>query len=172
MPRPPAVPNDAIVDAGVCAHARTLIERSFSDANLPRMSEASGRSGSSVRARLQFIQREGKPAIDGEISGSIAATCQRCMKPVEVRIDERFSVIIVGEERVDEPAGYEAVVADAAHLDLRWLVEEQTLLAMPLVPMHESEACADAVAESPRGDEDEDARHTPFKNLRDMLNKH
>lgn len=171
MPRPPAVPNDAIVDAGVCAHAGSLVERSFSDAHLPRVSEASGRSRSAVRARLQFTQFEGKPAIDGEISGSITATCQRCMKPVDIRIDERFSVIVVDEERVDEPGGYEAVVADPAHLDLRWLVEEQTLLAMPLVPMHESEACADAIVESPPGDE-ESARHTPFKNLRDMLNKH
>ena len=172
MPRPPAVPNDAIVDADVCARAGTLIERSFRDSELARLHEAGGQAGSALALRLQFVQVDGQPAIDGELTGTIVATCQRCMKSVSIPLSERFQVIIVGVERADDVGGYEPVVADASRLDLRWLAEEQALLAMPLVPMHEPGECNDAQTSTSRADQDESARQKPFQNLRDMLRQH
>lgn len=168
MPRPPAVHADAIVDADVCARAGALIERRFSDADLPRLYEAGGRSGSAFLARFKFSQVDGLPAVQGQLTGTMAATCQRCMRTVSIALDERFQVVVVGEERADEPGGYEPIVADASRLDLRWLAEEQALLAMPLVPMHESTTCVNAAA-SPAADENASGRQKPFQNLRDML---
>jgi uncharacterized protein len=74
--------------------------------------------------------------------------------------------MIVPDERAGEPGGYEPVVANAAHFDVRWFVEEQALLALPLVPMHEPPQCA-LVADGAAGGEV--GRQTPFENLRDML---
>jgi uncharacterized protein len=170
MSRPPAVHTDAIVDADVCARSGAVIERSFAEAELPRLSAASGQAGSTITARFQFSQFDGLPAIDGELTAVVPATCQRCMKPTSLELHERFQLVVVDAERPDEPGGYEPVVADATRLDLRWLAEEQVLLALPLVPMHESTACAqarDAAAEEEQG-----VRHKPFQNLRDMLGKH
>ena len=172
MSRPPAVPTDAIVDADVCARSGAFIERSFGDADLPRLGEASGRGGSKITARFQFLQFDGLPAIDGELTGVLAATCQRCMNPVSIELHERFQVLVVGQERADEPGGYEPVVADASRLDLRWLAEEQALLAAPLVSLHESTACAEVQADASGAGEDDGVRHKPFQNLRDMLGKH
>ncbi|MFC4312117.1 YceD family protein [Steroidobacter flavus] len=183
MPRPPAVPADNIVDAEVCARAGSTIARRFSAAELPRLREAGGQEGSWIEAEFQFSLFDGKPAVAGELHGTVVQTCQRCMQPADIELDDTFQVILVEEERSDEPGGYEPVVTNPSRLDLAWLAEEQALLALPLVPMHESEDCAAAAASSEiasteeREDEVEDAEdapgktHHPFQNLRDLLRK-
>jgi uncharacterized protein len=180
MPRPPAHPVDNVVDAEVCARAGSTIARLFSAADLPRLSEAGGREGSSIEANFQFANFDGRPAVSGELRGTAVLTCQRCMQPVSVDIDDSFQVLIVEEDRSDEPGGYEPVVAKASRLDLRWLAEEQVLLALPLVPLHENADCAESAVSSeedaPDSDEhaddaDEEVRQQPFRNLRDLMRK-
>jgi DUF177 domain-containing protein len=170
MPRPPGASSDQSVDAQVCARAASRIERTYRAETLPRLVEAGLQSGSEVRADFRFSAFEGQPAIEGELHGLLRLTCQRCMGAVDVPLDEQFRVLVVDEERGDEPGGYEPVVADPAHLDLRWLAEEQTLLALPLVAKHESQECA-SVEElpDPGPSAGEEVRQTPFQNLRDML---
>jgi uncharacterized protein len=175
MPPPPDVPNDYFVDAVAMAGVGSAVDRSFADADLPRLSEVAA-GASVVRARLRFSQFDGRPAIDGRVQARVTLTCQRCMGPVDVEIEDDVHVLIVAEERADEPGGYEPVVADAARLDLRWLVEDQLLLALPLVPKHDDEQCS-AIEQ-----DDQDAAVTdeeveppsvqkPFQNLRDMMRK-
>ena len=169
MPRPPAAPSVHSVDADVCARAGSRIERSYRAEELPRLTEAGLQPGSQISADFQFSAFDGRPALDGALHGTMVLTCQRCMGPVEVALDERFQVLIVDQEGGDEVGGYEPVIADAAHLDLRWLTEEQTLLALPLVARHESQDCAAAEATPQEAEPGEDIRQTPFQNLRDML---
>ncbi|MBL8266641.1 YceD family protein [Steroidobacter sp.] len=181
MPRPPAAPVDNIVDADVCARAGSTIARRFSAAELPRLREAGGHDGSAIEAHFQFSLFEGRPAVTGELHGDAVLTCQRCMQPVAIELDDTFQVLLVAEERSDEPGGYEPVVANASRLDLGWLAEEQVLLALPLVPMHEPGDC-DAVEASDEDastveSEDEaplsagETKQQPFRNLRDLLRK-
>lgn len=180
MPRPPAVPIDNLVDAEVCSRAGSAIERRFSAAELPRLREAGGQDGSSIEVAFQFSQFDGRPAVAGELHGTAVLTCQRCMQPVAIDIVDSFQVLLVDAERSDEPGGYEPVVVHANRLDLGWLAEEQVLLALPLVPMHENVDCAAAAgaatAGEAGGDAEEDAgetgaTHQPFQNLRDLLRK-
>src|SRR5688572_32927955 len=98
MPRPPAHPADSIVDAEVCARAGSTIARHFSAADLPRVSEAGGHEGSSIEANFQFAHFENRPSVSGELRGTVVLTCQRCMQPVPVGIDDSFQVLIVEEE--------------------------------------------------------------------------
>lgn len=172
MPRPPAVSTDPIVDADVCARAGSTIERHFSVAELPRLHEAGAQDGSRIDVRLQFSLFDGLPAIDGALSGTLNVGCQRCMQRLTMPIDERFQVILVPEERPDEPGGYEPVIAEAARFDVRWLAEEQALLAMPLVPMHAAGECDEAAVPPPVREQDASpSSQKPFQNLRDLLEK-
>lgn len=181
MPRPPAVPVDNIVDAEVCARAGGTIARRFSAAELPRLREAGGQDVAAIEARFQFSQFDGRPAVAGELHGTVVLTCQRCMRPVTVGIEDSFQVLLVEAERSDEPGGYEPVVVKASRLDLGWLAEEQVLLALPLVPRHANEDCAareTAAAEvvgndGERAGEADEAAPTqqPFRNLRELLRK-
>jgi uncharacterized protein len=165
MPRPPAVSSDWVLDADVCARAGSTIERHFSVEQLPRLQEAGALDGSGIDVRLRFSLFDGQPAVDGKLRGTLQLSCQRCMQPVAVPIDEQFQVILVPQESADEPGGYEPVIADPAHFDVRWLTEEQTLLALPLVPLHAAGEC-DEVAAPP-----DPGTQRPFQNLRDLLEK-
>jgi uncharacterized protein len=170
MPRPPAVPAAQLVDADVCARAGSTIERHFSLEQLPRLQEAGARHGSRIDLRLQFSLFDERPAVDGKLGGTVYLSCQRCMEALAVPIDERFQVILVQQESADEPGGYEPVIADPARFDVRWLAEEQALLALPLVPLHPAGECDEA---APREAEQGASHGTqkPFQNLRDLLEK-
>ena len=95
------------------------------------------------------------------------------MQPVAVPIDEQFQVILVQQESADEPGGYEPVIADATRFDVRWLAEEQALLALPLVPLHADGECDEAAVPPTRSIEQGASPGTqqPFQNLRDLLEK-
>ncbi len=172
MPRPPGVSNDQQVDADVCARAGSTIERHFSVEQLPRLQEAGALDGSRIDVRLRFSLFDDRPAVDGKSSGTLSLRCQRCLQPVAVPIEEQFQVILVQQESADEPGGYEPVVADPAHFDVRWLAEEQALLALPLVPLHAVGECEEA-AMPPLGIEEgaSPGAQRPFRNLRDLLEK-
>jgi uncharacterized protein len=172
MPRPPAVTNDPFVDADVCARAGSSIERRFSVAQLPRLAEAGALDGSRFDVRLRFSLFDERPAIDGALSGTMNLRCQRCLQSVAVPVEEQFQVILVQQESAEEPGGYEPVIADAARFDVRWLAEEQALLALPLVPLHAVGECDEAAVPPP--DTEQGASpgvQKPFENLRDLLEK-
>jgi uncharacterized protein len=159
------------VDADVCARAGSIIERQFSVAQLPRLQESGAQDGSRIDVRLQFSLYEGRPAIDGTLRGTLNVRCQRCMEPVAVPVDERFQVILAPQERNDEPGGYEPVIAEPTHFDVRWLAEEQALLALPLVPLHAAGECDEAAAPPPLEQDASPGSQQPFENLRDLLEK-
>jgi uncharacterized protein len=70
----------------------------------------------------------------------LALVCQRCLGPVEAAIESQRSFLFVAGE--DAAAQLDAdteddVLALTRALDLRELVEDELLLALPLVPRHE-----------------------------------
>lgn len=71
---------------------------------------------------------------------ALRMSCQRCLQPVSVALDIRPSLRFVhGEaqaERLDEDSE-EDVLALGAPLDLRELIEDELILALPLVPRHD-----------------------------------
>lgn len=115
------------------------------------------------------------------MTGSVELVCQRCLKPMRYSFDEAFELVLVevGEEELGVPESREVVVLEAGRLDAQWLIEEQLLLALPLIPRHEDEAECKALASAGSGQsakvrEDPDAgvdRQRPFQNLRELLRK-
>ena len=170
MLRPPGLEIDTFVDASVQAHARGVIERRFSASELPRLSEAGIVEPAEIRVSIRCSTFEGRVALDGTLSGNVTMTCQRCMKPVTVDVDDEFRLLIVDDEAepVAESGGFEPVVADPARLDVRWLAEEQTLLSVPLVAKHEDEGCANQ-STSEQAEEEKPVVQRPFANLRDLM---
>jgi uncharacterized metal-binding protein YceD (DUF177 family) len=89
-------------------------------------------------------------------------------------VSETALLMVVADELEDVPGGYDPVVGDAERLSVTDVVEEQLLLGMPLVPLHEDEAdcgetaAADDVVEPGSAVAD---TQRPFANLRDLLDK-
>lgn len=191
MPRPQGVQPDnipgRIVDATALtsgAASASKLQRSYVLTDMPRLREAGAGEGTAFSVTFRFLRLEANVAIDGELDGVAKLTCQRCMRAVDVPLQDRFNLVVVSEgtQEQEEFAGYEPIEVDPTRLDLQQLAEDQALLALPLVPRHESEACSEdhgragaaeastaPAAAEPRAPE---GKQLPFGNLRDLMRKH
>lgn len=101
-------------------------------------------------------------------SAQVAQTCQRCLKPVQETIEVDRWIRFVGTEA--EAAALDAdsdddVLALPRHLDARELIEDELLLALPLVPRHD--VCPEPLpqAEADDVEAEEEQRPNPFAKL-------
>ncbi|MFG6415775.1 YceD family protein [Roseateles sp. DC23W] len=98
----------------------------------------------------------------------VALTCQRCLKPVTEALDiDRWIRFVESEAEAEalDADSEDDVLALPRHLDARELIEDELLLALPLVPRHET--CPEPLAHV---DDDEEAdaeleRPNPFAAL-------
>jgi uncharacterized protein len=76
-----------------------------------------------------------------EAKARVMLECQRCLAPVAAEVDAKRSFLFVhGEETAAEldADSEDDVLALTRSLDLRDLIEDELLLALPLVPRHET----------------------------------
>jgi len=170
----PDTPDDP-VDAIVLASRAAQLERNYVLTGLPRATAAGALPGTNISVRFSFSRAVGGIGVDTELSGKAVLTCQRCLKPVEVSLSGDSALVLVGSDAEAEqlPEGREPVVLEANRLDLTWLAEEEMLLALPLVPLHDADCSAAVAVEAV---EVVDApvkgkRQRPFENLRELLKK-
>jgi len=171
----PAPPELQLVDSVVLAATGSTVAREYSIADLPRIAEAGGLSGTDVRLTFRFAELDQHPAIHGVLGGSVMLACQRCLHEFRHEFDELFELVIVKseEDTVAVPESHDVIAADPARLDLRWLAEEQVLLALPFAPKHASEdECRVAVSAATATPAPTTDTQRPFANLREMLGKH
>jgi uncharacterized protein len=164
---------DDIVDAMLLATRGTDIEQTFAMSDLPRVSDYATDAKAQATLVARFRNMDGKVWIDGEVTAALRMSCQRCMQPVDVPVDDEFSVMLIGSANELDALAPEqdAIVAEAERLDLRWLTEEQLLLASPLVPLHVDEAeCGIDVAKQTTVSAPVETQR-PFADLRAMLKK-
>jgi len=108
-------------------------------ARLPRLAGLLHSKAGSVRASLQFRQRGlGRLAAMLELATTVELTCQRCLEPFELPIAERTELTFVepGEAGTSIPEEVEPVELDDGRLLPARLIEDELIVAIPLVPKH------------------------------------
>jgi uncharacterized protein len=96
----------------------------------------------------------------------VSLVCQRCLGPVETSLDTKRSFLFVPGE--DAAAQLDAdseddVLALTRALDLRELVEDELLLALPIVPRHEE--CPQPLPMPDADELDDEPAPSPFAAL-------
>jgi uncharacterized protein len=172
--------TEELVDAMLLASRGSTISRQFAFAELPRLKELAGNGEEQPTLVARFHTSGPRAGIVGRVTAKLRSTCQRCLRPVDLAIDDEFHIVIAATDvELDELAEtQDAVVADASRFDLAWLAEEQLLLAVPLVPLHPSEGCSEEAlhTETRTGVRAEpvarkaETQH-PFANLRELMNR-
>lgn len=134
----------------VAAFARTGAELAgtWPLAEMPRLLQDTLPPPDGAATVAWAVRGSSKPVAGGEpelrlhlhAGTTLRMCCQRCLQPVTVVLDVRPSLRFVrGEsqaEALDEQSE-EDVLALSATLDLQRLVEDELILALPLVPRHE-----------------------------------
>jgi uncharacterized protein len=109
-------------------------------ANLKRLSGLLHSDAGSVRASLRFRQRRGGwLALELTYDTSVQLQCQRCLEPFRHDVAERVELALADSESLPAaaPQGQEPLEIEEGRLSPAELIEDELILAMPLVPKHE-----------------------------------
>lgn len=109
---------------------------------------------------------EPQPWVHVRASGCLSLECQRCLQPVAVPVDvDRQFLFVRGEDAAAQldADSEDDVLALTRALDLVELIEDELLLALPLVPRHE--VCVAPVTLSVGEEEIEVEKPNPFAAL-------
>ncbi|HTW74276.1 MAG TPA: YceD family protein [Steroidobacteraceae bacterium] len=125
-------------DVRKLADSRAVFELSLALAELPGLPAEYLAGAAQVHARLCFGREQGYAMAQVELQTQLGATCQRCLAPMQLRIDARSPVLIVesAQQAEQAPAGWETFLAPEGRLMLEALAAEELLLALPIVPLH------------------------------------
>jgi len=96
----------------------------------------------------------------------VILVCQRCLQPMKQPLVVERSFMFVADEdeaaRLDEDSDDDVLVLPKS-LDLQTLLEDELILALPIVPRHE--ACPEPLPRVGAPDDDIDAGPHPFASL-------
>lgn len=124
---------------------------------------------------VPYTQSEvmGQPWLHLEIHTEVARHCQRCLQPmvlpVAVDRDYRFVADEETASAQDEDSLEDVLVWDK-HFDLQALIEDEILLDLPLVPMHEHCPSLSAATAPQQAAASSDTQQ-PFAALGELLKK-
>lgn len=130
---------------------------------MTRLAELLVDAKGSVDSDLRFSERQW---IDGEARATVRVTCQRCLEPMSVALDARIRLAVDADDAA-LPDDREAVMSDGGDLSLLALVEDELILALPIVPLHAEGECSGRLAEKPAPAE----RESPFAVLQQLKNR-
>ncbi len=141
-------------------------------ANLPRVESVVLTGSGPFSVRFAFEPRQGRVLASGTVSGRLFVRCERCLDRMEVEVDSDVSVALTGDDApAGQPDGYESVLMPDGTVRLFELVEDEILLAVPLVARHEAGQCG-ALAErleKLRAGPEKDGTSTPFAGLDELM---
>jgi uncharacterized protein len=167
MPTPPQRPLDVL---GLARNG-AVVEREFPIAGFERLRDRLAEPTGTAQVRAEFRLAGGWPAADLTVDAGVVLICQRCLGPLRLRLKSASRLVFADEGTAELPEDREAVGEDPHDLDLAALVEDELLLALPIIPRHEAgEACAGSVAagEAPVAAKATEMRR-PFAGLKDLL---
>jgi uncharacterized protein len=147
---PPRPPDPRRLDLASFARSAGLLEGEWPLAGMPRLLQDalppttdSPTPGVAWSARGEMHRSAGgetQTRLLLRARTALRLTCQRCLQPVVVELEVAPTLRFVRDEamaeRLDEESE-EDVLAMPPSLDLHALVEDELILALPLVPRHE-----------------------------------
>jgi len=167
---PMSRPADRPLDALDLARGEARVERDFEVAAFSRVRDRLAESQGTISARADFRLDGHWPVARLEVAGDVVLVCQRCLGPVRRKLESAADLVFAEGDAYGAPAGYEPVDGDPRRVDLASLVEDEVLLALPIIPQHGAGERCDAPAsrDAQRGASAGDLRR-PFAGLKDLL---
>ena len=139
-------------------------------AALPRLRDSLAAADGVVTFDLEFGKDDlGVPLLRVRADATLPLLCQRTLDVfgLPVHVDSRLGLITQESEEAGLPGGYEPLLANEGELRLADVIEDELILAVPVVPVKpgstpESRTWGDSEAE------EEPAKPNPFAVLKNM----
>jgi len=130
-----------LIDPGKWADRLAVLETRLPLAPFKRLLDGALDSRGEVVVACRF-SRDARhlPHLQGTLATTLKLTCQRCLAPVDMPVETAVDVWLLDDEaRAERLADEEDyVVCDDGQLDLHALLEDELILALPLVARHEA----------------------------------
>lgn len=106
----------------------------------PRIQEMAEQQNQYVSAVFEFAQNKDRIyVIHGKLNTVVTVVCQRCNQLMQepLEIECTLSPVTSDERAKTLPGSIDPVLMEADQIDLHALIEDEVLLALPMVPKHE-----------------------------------
>jgi uncharacterized protein len=118
------------------------------------------------------MDEQSRRIVRGSLEALIPLTCQRCLDRIDVFVSPEIILGLVwnDEQASNLPRNLEPVLMSTEELDLSELVEDELLLSLPLVAIHEANTCEQpkSLANEILADEVVEERINPFQVLANL----
>lgn len=174
--RPMLPPWSKALDVDRLSEAEADVDFAVPLAELPRLRAQLANVAGEVRGRVHFRRMANVAVAELTLSGTARLVCQRCLEALDVGVEATAEVGLVPTEAdvARVPEELEPVLAPEGRISVGELVEEELLLTLPIVPLHEDGAdggcvVADSPPQVPDAQEEETQR--PFAQLAELLKR-
>jgi uncharacterized protein len=137
------------VDVERLARDHSHLAGTVTPGRMPRLVRAVAAADDAAWVELQFAMTEQRPRITGRTTIDARLTCQRCLEPANWPL--RADIALVLPHTEDEaralPAGFGPLFWPSGSGSLAELVEDEFLLALPVVARHADRARCGPVAD-------------------------
>ena len=111
----------------------------------------------------------GQSHLRGELTGALSLTCHRCLKPFdwELRVPMALRLVKTEAEETQAMHEYDPYLVQDDQLSLHEIVEDELLLALPMMPRCKS--CENTASKAPpKEPQAKTGRENPFAALKKM----
>lgn len=153
------------IDVQKWADREAVIDQVYPLSGFARLCEGALDDSGSVTARVRvYRDAQGLFVIEGQMSTTLSLRCQRCLEPVAANIEADVKLWLLRDEAkaelVPDDADY-LVLDEEGRLALSDALEDELILALPLVPLHENCEMHQAVSVE-NGETEAPKRENPF----------
>jgi uncharacterized protein len=118
-----------------------IVATDLSALNADRM--PSGWRDRKISGQLSFgfaDAQQGLPQLEGRVSATVDAVCQRCLEPCELELSADLRLLFAGEEtQAADESGFEVWELEEETLRPLDIVDEALVMAVPLAVLHEDD---------------------------------
>lgn len=159
------------LDLRKAAQRGLRIEAQLAPSELPRLRALLAGDEGTIRTLITCARDEQqRPVVEVGVEASLSVRCERCLQPFPstVRSKSVLAVVWSDDQARALPAELEPLVAAEA-VDLREVIEDELVLAMPMFSYHDDTACVERLEAGPAldavfGEEAQVAQTEPRKN--------
>ncbi len=81
------------------------------------------------------------PVLKGRVETSLVVKCQRCLKGMDLEIKSQFELLVDASDELAHESRLDTIYSDNGTIDIFEVVEEELILGLPLVAMHDDSSC-------------------------------
>ena len=164
--------STAYIDPYKAAKKAAAIAPNLPPEAMPRLREVAQAVGD-ISAEIAFFWDEQKRLrAKGSVSAQIEMICERCLELMPLTLDVAVNAAIVWDEEQASQlsSDIEPWMGLNELIDLHALLEDELLLALPIMPAHDEQDCKGASSYTTQPEEEEVIeRPNPFAGLADLM---